>query len=100
LGLGLVGSRLVDDESYSAYEEIGGGFSGIDLNELDGKGPIIGAENETIGKKIDIAQVELCSVAHGIQVGTVWSIRRGGVVVAIDEDECFRKDERIHGLCV
>jgi len=96
----LADSWLVDDESDSAGEEIGGGFSGIDLNELHGKGPVVGAENETVGKKVYIAEVEMRSVAHRIEVGSVWSIGRGGVVMAIDEHERFRKYERIHGLCI
>jgi hypothetical protein len=98
VGSGLVQSWLVDDESDSAGEKICWGFSGVDLDEFYGKGPVVGTENETVRKKVHMAEAEMRAFANGKKVGTVGSILRDGVVVAINEHDGFREDEGIHGL--
>jgi len=67
------------------------------FNEVDRMCDVVRPEDETAGEEIRVPDKEVSTGADGVQVGAVGTVREERIVVAIDEDESFGHDERLHG---
>jgi hypothetical protein len=65
--------------------------------ELDGEVARIGAEDETAFVEVDEAEEQGRAAADGVEGGLVGAIRGERVVVAIEDGDGSRSDERVHG---
>ena len=94
-------SAVAEDQDDTAHDEVIHGFAGGGLESLDGREEAEWPEDETACADVGIADAELGADAHGVEV---WLGNRGvaigaeGDVVAIEDEEGLRREERLHGL--
>ena len=79
--------KLVQNERDAACYQVGGRFSGGDLDEVDGEGNAQWAENQAVGEKVHVTQDEVRAVADGVECGPVGPVGEQRVVVPVDEGD-------------
>ena len=68
--------ELVDDEGNAAGDQFAWRVFLTNLKEFDGKGDVERPEDESCRKEISVAQRQVSSVTHRIQVGPVGAVGR------------------------
>lgn len=91
---------LVDDEGNAAGDELIGGSSGSDIDEVNGEGDVQWAKDEAAGKEVGVPQRKVGIVAHGIEIRPAGPKGDKRAVVAIDDGEGIGHDEGFHRQCV
>lgn len=95
---GKVGSKGCKAEADAAGECVGRRFLGTELDEVDGVGEVVGAQDEPIGFEGDIAEAEKIAGADGEECGLGNAVGGERAVVAVDDQQCVGLDDGPHGL--
>ena len=93
-------SWLVEDEDDAAGDEFVGRGVGFQLQQVHGECDVVGAQDEALCEVVHVAQGEAGLTAYGVEVGAIGAVGHERVVVAIDDGDGIREDERVHGHCV
>jgi hypothetical protein len=60
----------------------------IHIDQVHGKGQVVGTLHKTAGKKIHVSELQVRAVPNRVQIRAIWPVRQQRIIVPVDE--CYR----------